>query len=135
MGDAMTEAEWLACTDPWPMLDFIGAKTTDRKVRLFAAGCFRSVWNLLADGVLWKAVETSEKYADGLVNRDALVETIRAVDQLFRMGTVYDGCTVGVAFACGARPNERYLPDCSRVEKLVLEYIGQSVGYAADVFA
>ena len=33
----MTEKEWLECTDPTPMLDFLFGKVSNRKARLFAA--------------------------------------------------------------------------------------------------
>ena len=36
---AMTEAEWLACTDPTPMLLFLHGRASDRKLRLFIANC------------------------------------------------------------------------------------------------
>jgi hypothetical protein len=40
----MTEAEWLACTDPTPMLEFLGDKASHRKRRLFVLACYRQVW-------------------------------------------------------------------------------------------
>ena len=35
----MTEAEWLARTDPQKMLEFLGDKASERKLRLFACAC------------------------------------------------------------------------------------------------
>lgn len=32
----MTEAEWLACADPTPMLEFLRGKVSDRKLRFIA---------------------------------------------------------------------------------------------------
>ncbi len=34
----MTEAEWLAATDPMPMLEFLRGKASDRKMRLVIFG-------------------------------------------------------------------------------------------------
>src|SRR5262245_10055596 len=63
----MTEAEWLNCTDPRVMLDFLRGKASDRKRRLFACACHRRIWHLLGDaGDLRKAVELIERYADDL---------------------------------------------------------------------
>jgi hypothetical protein len=53
----MTEAEWLAATDPRPMLDRLGAAASERKLRLFYAACVRRLWHLLPEGPLRRAVE------------------------------------------------------------------------------
>jgi hypothetical protein len=37
----MTEAMWLACNDPEPMLDCVYGKVSDRKLRLFGCACCR----------------------------------------------------------------------------------------------
>jgi hypothetical protein len=63
----MTEAEWLACTDPRPMLEFLSGtnKVSNRKVKLFAAACVRCVWHLLTDDRIRAAAEAAERGADG----------------------------------------------------------------------
>ena len=35
----MTEAEWLACTDPTLMLEFLCGKASDRTMLLFGCAC------------------------------------------------------------------------------------------------
>jgi hypothetical protein len=77
----MTEAEWLACTDPGLMLEFLsrrasswkarvfsplGFKTSppsDRKLRLFACACCRRAWHLLIERGRQDVV-TAERCAD-----------------------------------------------------------------------
>jgi hypothetical protein len=64
----MTEAEWLAATDPRPMLEYLWGKGNDRKLRLFACGCCRQVWKDLIPQAIRRAVEVAEHYADGSAN-------------------------------------------------------------------
>jgi hypothetical protein len=67
----MNESEWLACTDPRQMVEFLrgSRKASDRQCRLFAAACYRRVWHLLADRRSRLAVEVLERLADGGVPR------------------------------------------------------------------
>jgi hypothetical protein len=39
----MTEAEWLECAEPGPLLDFLGARASERKLKLLACACCRRV--------------------------------------------------------------------------------------------
>jgi hypothetical protein len=70
----VTEAEWLACTDPDAMLYFLrdSGREAERKLRLFAAGCCRRVWRLLDDPPSREAVEVVERWADGEASRGEL---------------------------------------------------------------
>jgi hypothetical protein len=67
----MTEAEWLACTDPRPMLEFKWGKVSDRKLRLLACACQRR--NLRRrDADFLHAIDAAEAYADGEITAQQL---------------------------------------------------------------
>jgi hypothetical protein len=68
----MTEGEWLACSDPKPMLEFLRGRASERKLRLFACACVRRLWHLLADARSRRAVEVAERYADGQAGAEDL---------------------------------------------------------------
>jgi hypothetical protein len=74
----MTEADWLASTDPQTMLSFLWAKTSGRKLGLFAVACARRIWDLLTDERSRKVVDVAERYSDGLVGRRELDAARRA---------------------------------------------------------
>src|ERR1700679_3986386 len=52
--DAMTEQDWLACTDPGVLLKWLQRskrhQISDRKLRLFSCACCRRMWHLLSEG-------------------------------------------------------------------------------------
>jgi hypothetical protein len=87
----MTEAEWLACTDPTRILEFLGGRflhgnTSERQrnLRLFNCACCRRIWHLLTDERSRKAVEIAERYADGLASDDEADNAMREADQAWR---------------------------------------------------
>jgi len=65
----MTEAEWLACTDPTPMIRILKLERRGscRKLRLFGAACCRRVFRFVNDERTTQVVEAAEGYADGWI--------------------------------------------------------------------
>jgi hypothetical protein len=84
----VNEAQWLASDDPAAMYGHLlhGASVdgdaypvvTQRKLRLFACGCARLVWDRLRDKRSRRAVEVAEAYADGAATRDELAKAQHA---------------------------------------------------------
>jgi hypothetical protein len=86
----MTEADWLACDDPAPMVQFLGGqlsirkrrkipkslrdRLSARKLRLFGCACCRRVWDRLTSEFARKAVEVAERYADQEASGDELLD-------------------------------------------------------------
>lgn len=65
----MTEAEWLACTDPTAMLDFLRDKASERKLRLLTCAILRRFMKATIV-VGWQSVDLAEKWADGTATID-----------------------------------------------------------------
>ncbi len=79
----MTEAEWLACTDPEKMLQFLRSRASERRLRLFAAAAFRRLVGLLPDPRQRRGIETLEQLAEGTVTpsvgRSVVAEVRQAI--------------------------------------------------------
>jgi len=117
----MTESEWLAGTHPVPMLRFLQEwarektqlggvvdtffstslqrSVSNRKLRLFAVGCCRILWDLLPDELSRNAVAMAERFADG----DATAEQLAAArDALKVVDRYWGGDPAMYAAAAGA---------------------------------
>jgi hypothetical protein len=75
---SMTEQEWLSCTDPDLMLNFLRGKVSDRKLRLLTVSSGRRVWGLLNEPSR-RAIEIGERYADGSAGKKELTNARSAV--------------------------------------------------------
>jgi hypothetical protein len=105
-GASMTEADWLACEDPFKMLQspHVGKESKEsqemrhlvnmpaldamgfwnvasewRKVRLFACACVRQVWPMLRHEWSRRVVEAAEQYVEGSLTPE---EASRAYDEM-----------------------------------------------------
>ena len=85
----MTEDEWLTCVEPVPMLEFLRGKVSDRKLRLFAVGCWRVVLPFYGR---WsrEAVEIAELFADGRGTREDLLRVWQQTRKSPRTVALYD---------------------------------------------
>ena len=82
MGCAMTEQEWLTYRNPMPMLKYLRDRASRRKLRLFGLNCCYHLRHIL-DHCGLKALDTAERYIEGLSNSDELEAARQAAYQAF----------------------------------------------------
>jgi hypothetical protein len=75
----MNETEWLQGNDPARLVEFVSARTSPRKLRLWACACARRVWPFIPDEVGRRAIVVAERFADG----QATDQELRAVADVF----------------------------------------------------
>jgi len=95
----MTEAEWLASTNPQSMLECLETRANDRKLRLYAVACWYRLWHLIPDQNDRQAIKTSEDYADGRTSKDALHTAWQRAKDVARVVCLFKG--YDAAFASG----------------------------------
>jgi hypothetical protein len=79
----MTEAEWLSCDDPRPMLEFLLGKASNRKLRLFGCACCRRIWHLFPDNRCTQGVKYAEQFADGLIGEEERREAVKCAVEAY----------------------------------------------------
>jgi hypothetical protein len=68
----MTEAEWLACDEPWQMVRWIKRVISPRQFRLYVCGSCRASWDELTPAAIQSVVAVLERGADGLAGEEEL---------------------------------------------------------------
>jgi hypothetical protein len=66
-GSPMTEEEWLAATEPTPLLDYLRGKANGRKHRLFAVACCRCTYHSFLNPENLDALVIAERLSEGLL--------------------------------------------------------------------
>jgi hypothetical protein len=61
----MTGAQWLKGADPQRLLESLGERASDRKLRLFSCACCRRAWHLARTARFQQALPLVEGFADG----------------------------------------------------------------------
>jgi hypothetical protein len=136
----MSEAEWLASTDPRPMLEFLRGKVSDRKLRLIACAYCRVVRGSqhMLPGT---AVAVAERYADGLASDEDLASERRGAPfpneySEWVVGlSAYDGAWQAVDWPTSARDLMKSDPDAFRHFPIPLDdVVERSVLLLRDIF-
>ncbi|HJZ91318.1 MAG TPA: hypothetical protein VKE40_10635 [Gemmataceae bacterium] len=82
----MTEAEWIASTDPELLIEFIRPNVTERKLRLFAATRFAQLIDLLPHDRQHRGIHLLEQMGDGTAAPNWRLEARRDVLVDYRGG-------------------------------------------------
>ena len=102
----MTEAEWVASTDPEAMLLFLRGKVSDLKLRLAACAYCRSVWRFMGKASR-KAVLLGERMADEPVDEGHRVAVVRAaIEAVCRFEEAVGDCFMAADMAYRAPWND-----------------------------
>src|SRR5690348_8031257 len=70
--DQMTETQWLQSADPFPILQWIWSRLSDRQGRLLACAACRQISHLLKDPRTTNALDVAERFADDAATPDEL---------------------------------------------------------------
>jgi hypothetical protein len=82
----VTEAEWLTCTDPEPMLEDVIENASERKLMLFCVACCRRTLHLLQDERCRAAIDVAERFADGVACEQELRSAEQAASEVAGLG-------------------------------------------------
>ncbi len=73
----MTEQEWLNCTDPAPMLEFVQGKVSDRKLRHIMVDYAHALLTWHHDAATREVITILDRYAEGRIAGEGLYDALR----------------------------------------------------------
>ena len=97
----MTEAQWPTCQSPEAMLNVLTDQASPRKLRLYAVGCCRRIWQLLRDDRCRHAVEVAQRFVDGRATAFELESAGRMVAGVARVWGDIGSVVARSTFALG----------------------------------
>src|SRR4051812_32759021 len=82
----MTELDWQTTANPYDLLTYLEGRASARKLRLFACGVCRRACGAYTDGRVRLAIETVERYAEGLAGPEELASARALLEGRWRDG-------------------------------------------------
>jgi hypothetical protein len=80
----MTEAEWLSCDSPRVCFQFLAGAGSTRKRILFGCACCRRVWDQVIDVGSRTAIQTSERFVDGLATEEECDTASQRAEEVYK---------------------------------------------------
>jgi hypothetical protein len=80
----MTKGEWLSCTEPQKMLEFLRGKVSERKLRLFALACCRRIEHLFQEKCCRDGLQKAEEYLEEAIGKSDLQSACIMVRDAYR---------------------------------------------------
>lgn len=125
----MTEAEWLACTDPSRMLGFLRGRASDRQLRLFVVAGFRLS---PSDSERVRALfDVAARFADGEVGLAELRKSWGAPASPEHLPWPERPFEWAAGFAGSSRDNNPGYPPAARLVPIVRDIFGNPFRPAA----
>lgn len=110
-GTSMIERQWVCGKNPKEMLAFVQDKSSNRRLRLFVCGYLRSYLHRYDDELSRRALEISERFADGLATTVEVEACRKEARIAVRQGNEAAWLAVDAAFLNTSRALQRVFGD------------------------
>ena len=112
----MDEVEWLSCSNPLLMLEFLSGKVSARKLRLFAVAAYRRIRHWVVDPDSRWAIEVAERFVNQQASPSELAEAWTAAHRYYLNSYKDTLHAYAVAYADAAKAAHIAVLDVEAVE-------------------